>query len=70
MAARMTVSPGSVREAYRVLESMGLLEVTQGRGTFVTALPSDGAGVLHQFQLAERQSLAHLFEARHHRRSS
>jgi GntR family transcriptional repressor for pyruvate dehydrogenase complex len=64
MADRMTVSPASVREAYRVLESMGLLEVTQGRGTFVTASPSDGAGVLKRFQLAERQTLAHLFEAR------
>jgi GntR family transcriptional repressor for pyruvate dehydrogenase complex len=64
MAARMTVSPASVREAYRVLANMGLLEVTQGRGTFVTALPMDGASILQHFQLAERQSLAHLFEAR------
>jgi GntR family transcriptional repressor for pyruvate dehydrogenase complex len=64
MAARMAVSPASVREAYRVLASMGLLEVTQGRGTFVTALPSDGASILQHFQLAERQSLAHLFESR------
>jgi GntR family transcriptional repressor for pyruvate dehydrogenase complex len=64
MAARMTVSPASVREAYRVLASMGLLEVTQGRGTFVAALPFDGANILQHFQLAERQSLAHLFEAR------
>jgi GntR family transcriptional repressor for pyruvate dehydrogenase complex len=64
MAARMTVRPASVREAYRVLESMGLLEVTQGRGTFVTAVPSDGIDVLQHLQLAERQSLAHLFEAR------
>lgn len=64
LANRMTVSPASVREAYRVLQSVGLLEVTQGRGTFVTALPSDGLSVLRTFQLAERQTLAHLFEAR------
>jgi len=64
MAAQMTVSPASVREAYRVLASMGLLEVTQGRGTFVTTLPMDGVNILQHFQLAERQSLAHLFEAR------
>jgi GntR family transcriptional repressor for pyruvate dehydrogenase complex len=64
MAVRMAVNPASVREAYRVLESMGLLDVTQGRGTFVTALPSDAAGVLQHFQLTEHQSLADLFEAR------
>lgn len=64
MAERMAVSGASVREAYRVLERMGLLDVTQGRGTFVSALPSDGASVLRQFRLAEQQSLSHLFEAR------
>jgi GntR family transcriptional repressor for pyruvate dehydrogenase complex len=64
MAGTMSVRPSSVREAYRVLESLGLLEVTQGRGTFVTALPTDGPSVLQTFQLAERQTLAHLFEAR------
>lgn len=64
MADRMGVARTSVREAYRVLQNMGLLEVTRGRGTFVAALPIEGAGVLRQFQLADRETLAHLFEAR------
>ena len=64
MADRMGVARASVREAYRVLQNMGLLEVTQGRGTFVAALPMDGSGVLGQFRLADRETLAHLFEAR------
>lgn len=64
LAEQMRVSAASVREAYRVLESMGLLDVTQGRGTFVAALPADEAGVLGQFRLAEHQTLAHLFESR------
>lgn len=64
MADRMGVARSSVREAYRVLQNMGLLEVTRGRGTFVAALPIEGAGVLRQFQLADRETLAHLFEAR------
>ena len=64
MADRMGVARASVREAYRVLQNQGLLEVTQGRGTFVAALPMDGGGVLGQFRLADRETLAHLFEAR------
>jgi GntR family transcriptional repressor for pyruvate dehydrogenase complex len=64
MADRMGVARVSVREAYRVLQNMGLLEVTRGRGTFVAALPIDGSAILRQFQLAERETLAHLFEAR------
>src|SRR4029079_14493158 len=64
MADRMGVARASVREAYRVLKNRGLLEVTQGGGTFVAALPMDGGGVLRQFRLADRETLAHLFEAR------
>jgi GntR family transcriptional repressor for pyruvate dehydrogenase complex len=64
MADRMGVARVSVREAYRVLQNMGLLEVTRGRGTFVAALPIDGSAVQRQFQLADRETLAHLFEAR------
>lgn len=64
MADRMAVARGSVREAYRVLQNMGLVEMTQGRGTFVAALPADDHAVLRQFQIADGQSLADLFEAR------
>jgi GntR family transcriptional repressor for pyruvate dehydrogenase complex len=64
MAGTMGVSAAAVREAYRVLERMGLLAVTQGRGTFVAALPADGPSMLGRFQLADNQSLAHLVEAR------
>ncbi len=64
LARQLELSPAAVREAYRVLESLGYLEVTQGRGTFVSALPSDGDGGMRGFQLAERESLGHLFEAR------
>ena len=41
-----------------------MLEVTQGRGTFVLPVSSDTDGVIRHLRLAERQSLAHLFEAR------
>jgi GntR family transcriptional regulator, transcriptional repressor for pyruvate dehydrogenase complex len=64
MADRMGVARASVREAYRVLQNMGLLVMTQGRGTFVAALPMAGGAVLRQFQLADRETLADLFEAR------
>jgi GntR family transcriptional regulator, transcriptional repressor for pyruvate dehydrogenase complex len=64
LAGTMGVSAAAVREAYRVLESMGLLDVTQGRGTFVAALPADGPSILGHFQLSDSQSLAHLFEVR------
>lgn len=64
MAADMDVSPASVREAYRVLERMGFLEVTQGRGTFVADVPADGVAGLSGFRLAEQQTLADLFESR------
>lgn len=64
LARTMGVSAAAVREAYRVLGSMGLLAVTQGRGTFVVALPADGPSIIDRFQLADNQTLAHLFEAR------
>ncbi|MBA2380559.1 MAG: FadR family transcriptional regulator [Chloroflexi bacterium] len=64
MAVRMGVARASVREAYRILQNMGLLEMTQGRGTFVAALPAAEDSVLRRFQLADGHTLAHLFEAR------
>ena len=35
LADKLGVGQASVREAYRVLETMGILEVRQGRGTTV-----------------------------------
>lgn len=65
LAEQLEVNPASVREAYRVLESMGILEVTQGRGTFVaSAAVGDDGNLLRHFQLAGRESLTHLLEAR------
>ena len=64
MADRMGVARASVREAYRVLQKMGLLEVTQGGARSSPRSRGDESGVLRQFQLADGQTLAHLFEAR------
>jgi GntR family transcriptional repressor for pyruvate dehydrogenase complex len=64
LAEQLDVGTASVREAYRILESQGILEVTQGRGTFVSSAISDSGDVFRHFQLAEHESLAHLLEAR------
>jgi GntR family transcriptional repressor for pyruvate dehydrogenase complex len=64
LAEQLEVGQASVREAYRIMESMGILEVTQGRGTFVSLAFNDLGGGLRHFQLAEQQTLAHLLETR------
>lgn len=64
LAEQLGVGVASVREAYRILESMGLLEVTQGRGTFVSSTINESGSVLRHFQLAEQQTLSHLLETR------
>jgi len=64
LAGQLNVGQASVREAYRILESMGVLEVTQGRGTFVSPSINDSGGALRHLQLAEQQTLAHLLETR------
>ncbi|HUH07527.1 MAG TPA: FadR/GntR family transcriptional regulator [Egibacteraceae bacterium] len=64
MALQTGVSQPSVREAYRILESMGILEITQGRGTFVSTSFADPQETIRGFQFAESESLAHLFESR------
>jgi GntR family transcriptional repressor for pyruvate dehydrogenase complex len=64
LAEQLEVGQASVREAYRILESMGILEVTQGRGTFVSVAIHDRGAVLRHFQLVEQQTLAHLLETR------
>lgn len=63
LARQLGVGLASVREAYRVLESQGILEVTQGRGTFVTSgVLSGGEPVLH-LQSIGRQTTRDLVEA-------
>lgn len=62
-AAELNISQGSVREAYRVLESRGVLSVIQGRGTFVaTNLGSDSQFLGLDFGATPTRG--HLLEAR------
>ena len=48
VAAMVAVNPNTVLKAYRELEYEGLVEARPGRGTFVTALPSEGTVRAHQ----------------------
>lgn len=63
-AATEGVSPGSVREAYRVLEHRGVLAVVQGRGTFVANDLGSQDDVLRRLQLHGSPTRAQLLEAR------
>jgi len=69
MAKNLGVGQASVREAYRVLETLGILEMTQGRGTFVSAslesLQTDeDDGLISQLEFLEKQSFHHILETR------
>ena len=64
LSQQLEVSPASVREAYRVLQSLGLLEVTRGRGTFVSENIPRGTSVIQYFHQAEKHNFTHLLEAR------
>ncbi|HRL13024.1 MAG TPA: FadR/GntR family transcriptional regulator [Aggregatilineales bacterium] len=64
LAEQLEVGHAAVREAYRLLESRGILEVTQGRGTFVSAHMVDIDGLMQSFQLVDQPSRVHLLEAR------
>lgn len=67
LSEQLEISQASVREAYRVLESLGVVEVVQGRGTTVAATfegSSSDEGAFGFFQMAERQSQSYLFEVR------
>ena len=44
VALQLTVNPNTVARAYRELEYRGLIESTQGRGTFVSAGAAFGGG--------------------------
>jgi GntR family transcriptional repressor for pyruvate dehydrogenase complex len=61
LAEQLGVSQAAVREAYRVLELMGVLEITQGRGTFVA--PSYHGGI-DEIQVVEQETFQLVTEAR------
>ena len=64
LARQLGVNPASVREAYRVLQTLGVLTVGRGKGTFVSNNVDASNELLVHLQFAERQSIAYLQEAR------
>ncbi len=64
LAEKLRVGQAAVREAYRVLELMGVLEVRQGRGTRVASSPTDYEEHPHRDAPARREAMADLLEAR------
>ena len=64
LADELGVGQASVREAYRVLETMGVLEVRQGRGTTVSRDILGKSEVKITIDLVEKQSVANILEAR------
>ena len=65
LAERFKVSRPSVREALRALESMGLIEIRLGEGTFVREISVDSLiEPLALVMLTQREAVKELFEAR------
>jgi GntR family transcriptional regulator, transcriptional repressor for pyruvate dehydrogenase complex len=65
LAERFRVSRASVREALRSLESMGLIEIRLGEGTFVREISVDSLiEPLALVILTQREAVGELFEAR------
>jgi DNA-binding FadR family transcriptional regulator len=64
LAAEVGVGISTVREAIRILESLGLLSVAQGRGVFVTALPRLAENPQESLAVAENTILLSLLETR------
>ncbi len=65
LAERFRVSRASVREALRALESMGLIEIRLGEGTFVREISVDSLiEPLALVILNQREAVGELFEAR------
>ena len=58
------VGRSSIREALRILEIMGLVEVLPGKGAFVKALTGDLFMPLSEVLNMHKESLQHHFEAR------
>lgn len=65
LAEKFTVSRASVREALRSLESLGLIEIRAGEGTFVKEVSIESlVEPLALVILSQREAVAELFEAR------
>ena len=65
LADKFVVSRTSVREALRALETLGLLEIRPGEGTFVRAVSVDAlVEPLARAMLSQREAITELFEAR------
>ncbi len=65
LADQFKVSRTSVREALRTLESLGLIEIRPGEGTFVREVSIESLiEPLAQVILSQRQAVRELFEAR------
>ena len=65
LAEKFLVSRTSVREALRALESLGLVEIRPGEGTFIREVSVDHLiEPLALVMASQRESIAELFEAR------
>ena len=65
LAETFVVSRTSVREALRALESLGLVEIRAGEGTFVRQVSIDALiEPLALLMVSQRESIGELFEAR------
>jgi len=65
LAEKFLVSRTSVREALRALESLGLLEIRPGEGTFVREISVETlVEPLALVMLSQREAVSELFEAR------
>lgn len=65
LAERFVVSRTSVREALRALESLGLVEIRPGEGTFVKEVSVEALiEPLALVMASQREAIAELFEAR------
>ena len=65
LAEKFVVSRTSVREALRALESLGLVEIRPGEGTFIRQVSIEAlVEPLALLMVSEREATAELFEAR------
>src|SRR5229473_3354337 len=65
LAEKFVVSRTSVREALRALESVGLIDIRPGEGTFVREVSIEAlVGPLARVMTSQREAIGELFEAR------